>query len=564
MQRSIQQGATRTVLLAVLLQGLVTACDVTAPVDSRSGNGMVPADASRTVSASGLSATPVSWSEIDISWAGSPSASGYQVFLSTNGAAGGYVLIATTGATARSYPNTGLTGSTQYCYQVRSFKVAGKNTNYSAYVGPVCATTLAPPVVAPSETDVVPEGSGVRVKWKDNSADENGFQIERSNAATGPWTAAGTAPANAISVFLYAPMEQLSCFRVIAFNTAGPSQPSTPDCTTLPAYPSGLSAKALDLQSITLTWTDNSAVEDGYKVLRVEEGSSVESEIATLPPNAVTYGTVTYRDASVRTDIAYTYRVLAMKDGGYSSSSNWATGVVSTTAPGTPSWFQVAYYVDTEGYGWNYLSFYWDDLASTNEDGFRVEYSADGSGGWSEYLTTDANANSTYQAFSVYDPPPPGGCYHVIAFNTVGRSNPSSNSCIEPGVVPTDLVATAAGQQSIDLTWTDNASLEIGYVVVRTTVEGEYTEKKLDKNVTYFQDTNLTSGQEYWYYVAAVYQGGGWSDISNYASAIPGSAPLAAQRSPTVVTGRAAPTLPVRGKPVPLHVPPRPSPGRAR
>jgi len=471
-------------------------------------------------------------------------------------------MIATTVASARSYPNTGLTGSTQYCYEVRSFKVTGKNTNYSAPVGPVCASTLAPPPVppvAPSETDVVPEGVGVRVKWKDNSADENGFQIERSNAATGPWTAAGTAAANATSLYLYAPTEQLSCFRVIAFNTAGPSQPSTPDCTTLPAYPSGLSAKALDLQSITLTWTDNSAVEDGYKVLRVEEGSSVESDIATLPPNAVTYGTVTYRDASVRTDIAYTYRVLAMKDGGYSSSSNSATAVVSTTAPATPSWFQVAYYLDTEGYGWNYLAFSWGD-ASLNEDGFRVEYSADGSGGWSPYFPTDANVNYSYQPFSVFDPPPPGGCYHVIAFNTVGASDPSSTACIEPGVVPTDLVATAVDQQSINLTWTDNATIEIGYVVVRTTFDGEYTVRELDKNATYFQDTNLTSGQEYWYYVAAVYQGGGWSDPSNYVSAIPGSAAL---RSPTV-TGRAPPRLPVRGKPVPLHVPPRPSPGRKR
>jgi hypothetical protein len=225
----------------------------------------------------------------------------------------------------------------------------------------------------------------------------------------------------------------------------------------------------------------------------------------------------------------------------------------------------VAYYPDTEGYGWNYLTFYWGDV-SPNEDGFRVEYSADGLSGWSLYLTADANANYTYQQFSVFDAPPPGGCYRVIAFNGVGASNPSSIACNEPGIVPTDLVATAVDQESIDLTWTDNSTIDVGYVVIRATgYDGEYSVvANLPANATSFHDTGLVSGQEYWYFVAAVYQGGGWSDYSNYAYATPGSAPLAAQSSPTVVIGRAAPTLPVRGKPVPLHVPPRPNFGRKR
>jgi len=558
MHRSIQQDATRTVLFAVLLQALVTACDVTAPVDPRSSTALAPADASLTVSASGLSATVVSWGEIDIFWASNPSASGFQIFR-FNGATGNYDQIATVGASARSYANTGLTGSTQYCYQVRSFKTAGKNTNYSAYVGPVCATTLAPPVVAPSETDASPQGSFIQIRWKDNSSDEDGFHIEQAALATGPWVQSTNAPANATSAYVYAYVEQQACFRVIAFNTVGPSLPSTPDCTTLPATPSALAASAVDQQSIGLTWSDNSAVEDGYKVSRADE-SGVWSDIVTLPANAVSY-----RDATVRTDISYTYRVVALKDGGYSLPSNQATAVVSTTAPNTPSYFQVAYYVDTEGYGWNYLVFYWGD-ASANEDGFRVEYSGDGSGGWSPYLTADPNTNYTYQQFSVFDPPPSGGCWRVIAFNSVGASTPSSIACNEPGVVPTDLVATASGPQSIDLTWTDNASLETGYAVIRATaIDGDYSVVgSVDKNVTSFHDTDVTEGQEYWYLVAAVYDGGGWSNYSNYASAIPGSAPLAAQRSPTVVIGHAAPTRPVRGKPVPLHVPPRPSPGRTR
>ena len=511
---SIPRDAIRTLLITILLQCGVIACDATSRVAPNSSDRLTAPGAALTVSASGLSATAVTWSEIDLSWASSPSASGYQIFRSTDGASGSYSQISSTGPNTKSYANTGLTGSTQYCYEVRSFKVAGKNTSYGAYAGPVCATTLPPPLPAPTQVDAVPEGSGVRVKWKDNSSNEDGFSIERASAAAGPWGGAGNAPANATSLFVPAQTEQLACFRVTAFSSIGPSAPSTPDCTTLPAGPSGLSAQALDLQSITLSWTDNSAVEDGYLVARTEVGGT-ETNIATLPPN-----TVTYRDASVRTDVAYTYRVLATKDGGLSSQSNYATAVVSTTPPATPSYFQVNYYPDTEGYGWNYLTFYWGD-ASSNEDGFRIESSGDGSGGWSTYLTAGPNTTSTYVQFSVFEPPPGGGCWRVIAFNSIGESGPSNISCVEPGVAPTDLTATAVDQQTIDLTWTDNANIESGYVVIRgTAIDNDYSViATLGANATSYHDTGLASGQDYWYLVAAVYPGGNWSDYSNYATA---------------------------------------------
>ena len=548
----IRQRASFLVFLAVLGTSLYTACEPTASLDPKNSKQVPVSEPSYTVTASNLSATVVSWSQINISWASSPSASGYQIFRSVVGATGSYDQIATTGPSTSSYANTGLSGSTNYCYEVRSFKNAGKNTTYGAFAGPVCATTLAPPLPAPTEIDAVPQGSGVLVKWKDNSSNEDGFQIERASAVTGPWAAAGNAAANATSLFVSTPTEQLVCFRVTAFSSVGPSAPSTPDCTALPAGPYGLSAKALDQQSITLNWTDNSGVEDGYLVARSEAGG-VETNIATLPPN-----TVTYRDASVRPDIAYTYRVLATKDGGLSSQSNYATAVVSTTAPATPSYFQVYYYLDTEGYGWNYLEFYWGD-ASSNEDGFRIEYSGDGSGGWSTYLTADPNTTSTYQQFSVFDPPPTGGCWRVIAFNAIGESGPSSISCLEPGVAPTDLTATAVDQQTIDLTWTDNANIETGYVVLRSTaIDGEYSVvASLGANATSYHDTGLASGQEYWYLVAAVYAGGNWGDYSNYASATTAIGTAGITSSPTVVqrTGRARPVR-VTGHPMqpPLRI----------
>ncbi|HTD83530.1 MAG TPA: hypothetical protein VK648_07030, partial [Gemmatimonadaceae bacterium] len=265
MRASIPPRANRVLFIALFLQLVAAGCDLTAP--DRKNRGLdAPIDPSLTVSPSSIAATVVSWSEIDVSWATSPSASGYQVFRSTTGPAGSYTQIAGTAANSSFYPNTGLTGSTQYCYEIRSFKNAGRNVTYGAVSGPACATTLPPPVIAPSETDASPYAGPIRIRWKDNSPDEDGFRIEQASTTAGPWNQVSSVGANVTVTYVYLYYlygEQPVCFRVTAFNSIGPSLPSTPDCTASPATPTNLSATPLDLQSVTLSWTDNSAVEDG-------------------------------------------------------------------------------------------------------------------------------------------------------------------------------------------------------------------------------------------------------------------------------------------------------------
>lgn len=554
-QSSKGYHSIRILLLAGLVGGLVPACDSTRTVDPASvGSRLQPPDhADYGQVPSGFSATAVSWNQISISWARSPSATGYQVFRSTTGVTGSYALLAST-STATSHLDTGLMGSTEYCYEIRSIKTAGKNTSYSTFSTPLCATTFAPPVVAPSATDAIPDAGRIQVKWKDNSADEDGFHIEQASSATGPWVQAVNAVANATSANVYdVTAEQQACFRVIAFNATGPSLPSTPDCTTLPATPTNLSVQASDQQSVTLSWIDNSPVEDGYKVSRAAGAYGLWTDIVSLPPNAVSY-----RDAGLTPDISYRYRVQALKDGGFSQVSNEAIGVASTAVPAAPINAAAAYYPDTEGYGWNYLVIWWSD-ASTNEQGFRVEYSADGTSGWGLYGTTDSDNTYFQQQSSVFDPPPPGGCYRVIAFNSIGPSNPSNVVCMEPGGDPTDLTATAIDQQSIDLAWTDNAHIETGYAVIRSTgPDGPYeVVATLPANTTAYHDSGLSSGQDYWYAVAAIYSESGWSNYSNFTGATTLAAGASIQSSPNVITGSAGPKQPVRVKGLTPRVLPR-------
>jgi titin len=419
-----RHSPVRITLLAALCQVLAAACDPTAPVDPASDASrlLVPDESSmRNLVPSGPSATARSWDRIDISWTKVQNASGYQVFQSTTGASGSYALIASTGATVTAYSNAGLTASTEYCYKIRSIKTAGRNITYSDFSAAACATTSPPPVASPSETDAVPQGYKIQIRWKDNSTNEDGFHIQRAPTPNGAWEQALDAVANATSADVYASLEQQACFRVVAYSTAGPSSPSVPDCTALPAAPSQLSANAPDPQSITLSWTDNSGVEDGFRVYRMEEGGAW-ADIATLPANVASY-----RDAGVKADVPYTYHVQALKDGGYSNFSNDAVGVIPTTVPAAPTNAEAFFQLDV---AINAFTFYvgWSDN-SINEQGFRIE-NTDGRGGWYPWVDTLANVSFVAVAFLPFQDPVQI-CVRIVAFNALGDSSPSNEVCAD-------------------------------------------------------------------------------------------------------------------------------------
>ena len=309
---------------AVLLAFIFSGCDhkqPTAPsleAASTAGSGSAPAAPSST------NAVAVSDSRIDVSWQdNSSNETGFEVHRSATGASGSFALLIGVGANVKAYSNTGLASSTQYCYKVRAFRITGSNTSYSAFSAAACTTTLPPPApAAPSGTDAKPSASTVvDVSWVDNSTNESGFRVERSLNAGSTWTNAVTVGSNvASSQDPGRSNEQQVCYRVVAFNAGGDSPPSNADCTAPPAAPTELTATAeADRPAIDLAWKDNSAVEDGYEVLR-DDGIFGRWLVANLPAN-----TTSYRDASVGNNTTYEYHVRAKKDGGFSDRSDVAS-----------------------------------------------------------------------------------------------------------------------------------------------------------------------------------------------------------------------------------------------
>jgi fibronectin type 3 domain-containing protein len=133
-------------------------------------------------------------------------------------------VLVTLGQNVTAYNDTGLTASTTYYYRVR-----GTNgTVNSGYSNENFATTQAPPAVIPTApTNLRVTGTTqttIALAWSDNSNNETGFRIERSNNGTTGWTLITTVNSN-VTTFTNTGLKkrQSYYYRVRANGTGGNS-----------------------------------------------------------------------------------------------------------------------------------------------------------------------------------------------------------------------------------------------------------------------------------------------------------------------------------------------------
>jgi len=217
-----------------------------------------------------LTALAVSHSEIGLNWSdNSSNETGFRLERCAGPGCANFAEIHSTVANVISYSNTGLSAQTLYRYRVQAFNAVGSST-YSNIAETTTPTAPPPPPSTPAAptnlTSTAFSHNQVDLFWSDNSANEDGFRIERCTGTVATCTNANFSQIGQVgpdidSVSNLGVLGQTTyTYRVLAFNAAGTSAYSNSSQVTTPASPSGAQVVPAGVQRIgaapgTLNWT---------------------------------------------------------------------------------------------------------------------------------------------------------------------------------------------------------------------------------------------------------------------------------------------------------------------
>jgi fibronectin type 3 domain-containing protein len=355
---------------------------------------------------SGLTATAVSSSQINLSWTDNSSdEDSFRIYRSTDGVNFFWYLSAAANAT--TFADTGRAAETTYHYRVTAHNPGGESPKSNT----ASATTFGPPSAPSNLTATAMSASRIDLSWTDNSSDEDGFKIYRSTdnvnfafyATVGAnvTTRSNTSLSSATTYY----------YRVLAYNGGGSSGFSNvANATTfsLPAAPTNLTATAVSSSRIDLSWEDNSNDETNFRIYRSTNGINF---VFTYNLGA---NVSSFSDTGRIAGTTYYYQVQAVNSNGTSGFSNTANA--TTFPPPAPPSNLTATAISSSR-----IDLAWTDNSS-DEDGFKIYRSTDNVN-FVFYTTVGANvttrSNTNLSSSTTY-------YYRVFAYNSGGNSADSN------------------------------------------------------------------------------------------------------------------------------------------
>jgi glucose/arabinose dehydrogenase/PKD repeat protein len=276
------------------------------------------ADTQPPTAPTGLTATAISPSQINLAWTASTDnvgVTGYKLERCQGATCTNFGEVATPPGT--SYNDTGLQAATTYRYQVRATDAAN---NLSAYSGIQSATTLVtpdtdPPTAPTGLTATPASASQVNLSWtaSTDNVGVTGYRVERCQGATctnfvqvatPPGTSYSDTGLTGATTYRY---RVRAVDAVPNFSPYSTIQNATTADTQPPTAPTGLTATAISPSQINLAWTastDNVGV-TGYRVERCQGAGCTDFvEVATPSGTA-------YNDTLLQAATGYSYRVRA-------------------------------------------------------------------------------------------------------------------------------------------------------------------------------------------------------------------------------------------------------------
>lgn len=477
----------------------------------------------------GLTAVATNSTTVNLTWTDdATNETGYQILRSTAGGAFTLLAVVPAGSGTMTYADTALTAGTTYGYRVQAFNLAGASAvttasvttpssgstpivNFPSGFPNTAGLTITGPALVTGNalrlTDLANfQTSGVFTTAKVSTTQFRTEFVYRATSAfadglafvwqgVGPTALGysggglgygGIGQSVAIKLDLYDNYGEGTSSTGLFLNGVDPSIPGSFDLLA-----SGIDLRNTNPKRVVLVYDGSNLTQTVTDT--VTSATFTRAYAINIPATAGATAHVGFTAATgganaVQEILNWTYSTTTSQPsvpGAPTGVSGAISGYVATSTSAVPLVHTVS---------WN---------AVPSATGYRVERRFAGTGSFSPLTTinsasTTVFADTTVVPGTTYD-------YRVIAFNAAGDGNPSTTlSTAMPSVpaAPTGLVATATGQTTISLTWTDVANNEVGYQVFRSTGGGAFT-LLASTTGNSFADGGLTAATTYNYRVQA-------------------------------------------------------------
>ena len=419
----------------------------------------------------GITATAVSTTQINLSWTASAGASGYKIY--RDGA-----VVRTTANV--SVADTGLAAGKPYCYKLSAFDSTGSESGQSAEV---CVTTptLAPPT---NPTVAALSSSQIMFSWT-ASAGASGYKIYRD----GTLLRSVTAPTVSVTDVGLTTNTQY-CYKVSAYDATGIESAQTVQlCATTPMLSAltNLTVTAASSSQIDLSWTAATGA-SSYRIYRGVGGAPV------TPLKYVSQTSTSDTGLAANTYICYAVSVLD----GANNESTLSSQLCTTTygpPPAVPTGLTVRATLPTQ------IDLSWTASAGASQYKIYRNGVLLAATTGTVYSDTAVAANTQY-------------AYTITAIDTTGsESSPSGQTdqtVVNTGLtVPSGVTVTVNSATQITLSWANSGGgLVNGYKIYKNgTLLGAVTSLSI-------VDGGLTANTQYCYSITATSASGGESSRS--------------------------------------------------
>ena len=476
----------------------------------------------------GLRATPDGLkgsTQIRLNWSapsndgGSP-ITGYRIERAASRGGVWIIHVASTGSATTTYLDTGLTPNTTRFYRVRALNAQGHGDPSNVAEG----TTNAARPDQPRNLRARATGpTSITLAWdapaSDGGARITGYTIRMRGPNDGTWITIQRNTGSTATTFEHTGLRPATAYRyqVAAINRVGPGQwsfeASTSTYAQPPGAPTGLTARAIGIARIDLSWSaprnTGGAPILGYRIEASDDGGS-NWRIIRRSTNSTGR---TFSDVNLQPATTRHYRVAAINQAGTGPFSNTARATTEATVPGTPR------SLDADADGTSRIELSW--RAPTNDGGsritgYRIEVSEDGGTRWNHLVSNSHNTRTTYTHTGLE--PATTRHYRVSAINRegVGRASRPASATTDATVpdAPTGLTATAVTSTRIDLFWLapayDGGAAVTGYRIEVSENATAWTDLVVNtgSRATAFSHTGLMPGSKRYYRVSAINRAG--------------------------------------------------------